>query len=283
MPNSYLRFLLLLLAPLFGESLHSQTRLTGQIIDQHTSKPVPWVNVGIPQAGRGTVSDEQGKFSIEVHTPEHELVISAIGYAQRKLQAKNWPRNGRVTLVPQAYALDSVTVTSRRFANQPVRYGEYNKKGRGTSLGFGSQQLGSEFGALIPLEGPTLLKKAFFVLNHAKGDSMHFRINIYAYQDGEIGENVLQENVLIREKQRKGTLAIDLAPYNIAVDGPVLLTLEWIKNDGEAGNQGLSFDVVKARHLPGTYMRMTSQAPLERVMYKKRYRPCFYVEGIPAN
>lgn len=69
MRPTYLIFLLLL-----GNILQAQTLVFGKITDAESNEPLPYVNIGIPGASIGTVSDEQGYYLIEI--PPDKIIDS---------------------------------------------------------------------------------------------------------------------------------------------------------------------------------------------------------------
>jgi len=277
-------FFLLLLGygPLFGQST---IVWKGRVLDAQSRQPLPYVNIGIEGGMEGTVSEQSGQFQLSLKNQSARVRFSTIGYQALTIDLINQSMDSVITLEPEAYLLNAVEIVRSRFNGSLVTYGLRNGPERGHSVGFGSSQLGTEFGALIPIPDSTWITSAHFELNHAKGDSMHFRINMYAYDTNSetIGPNLLKNQILISRPQKPGTLSVDLREYNLLFSGPVLLTLEWIRDDGAGGNQGLTFDVGKDKNLPGTFWRMTSQSPLTQLDVKKRYKPCFYLQGKTAD
>ena len=55
---------------------------SGQIFDNKTKQPIPYVNIGIPNKGFGTVSDNNGNFSIQLDDKYNNdsLKITMIAY-----------------------------------------------------------------------------------------------------------------------------------------------------------------------------------------------------------
>jgi len=259
--------------------LPAQVTVSGSVIDAATGAALPYVNIGVPALAIGTVSDAGGNFRMEVPEEDQVIAFSAIGYSSVKLSAKTILENPSVQLAEKRYALPEVKVVASRFAGEDERFGERNEK-RGHSVGFGSQQLGTEIGALIAIEAPTYVKSAHFVLNHAKGDSLLFRLNIYDFRNGEVGENLLRENVLIREKQKPGTISVDLTPYELVLEADALLALEWIRDDAGKGNVGITFDTAKGKTPRGIYVKQTSLTPFAPLPYQGQRKPCFYFVGV---
>jgi hypothetical protein len=66
-----------------------------------------------------------------------------------------------------------------------------------------------------------------------------------------VGEQLLQENILVREKQRKGTRST----YDLILEDEVLFALEWLRDFDELGSKGITFDLAKTkRKFAGVYM-----------------------------
>ncbi len=249
-------------------------------MDARTKNPIPYVNIGIAGKNIGTVSDEQGNFVLEIKSKAEEeaVTISAIGYETVIVSTDELSRDGTLALKPISYSMDEVEIKATKFDGPEQIFGVKNKA-RGLSISFESTLLGTEIGTPIPIDQPTYIKSANFVLNHAKGDSILFRINIYAFEDGNIGENLLKENIYIREKQRKGVISIDLTPYSLVLDQDVLLSLEWLRNFDELGNKGITFDTKKGKKLKGIYTKWTSQSDFRIISYNTRKNLCFYFTG----
>lgn len=265
-------------APLFSQS---SIVWQGRLVDARTRQPLPYVNIGVVDGMEGTVSEPSGAFQLSLKTQTARVRFSTIGYQALTIDLAEEPMDSLIALEPEAYLLEAVEIVRSHFDGSLATYGLRNGPERGHSVGFGSSQLGTEFGALIPITDSTWITSAHFELNHAKGDSMYFRVNMYAYDPTTetIGSNLLKDQIIISRPQKPGTLSVDIREYNLVLSAPVLLTLEWIRDDGKGGNQGLTFDVGKDKELSGTFWRMTSQSPLTQLDVKRRYKPCFYLQG----
>jgi len=240
----------------------AQEQLQGSVQDASTGQPISYVNIGYLSKAVGTVSDETGKFQLPVGSALDTVLFSAIGYQSVSRSAEHLKEEGTIRLQPVTYTMPVVEVREEIPGKAKI-FGHPIRK-RKQSIQYSSAQLGSEIGAHIRIKKRTWIQSAYFTLNHAKGDSMHFRLKIYDMSDGGIGENLLSENLLIQKPQRTGLHSVDLRPYNLVLESDVLMSLEWIRNDGEKGNEGISF---RCRTGGGenTYTRLASQAPFRKV------------------
>jgi hypothetical protein len=258
--------------------LNAQLKIMGQVIDADTKEEIPYVTIGVIKLAKGTVSDEEGRYDLTVNDKNDEVVFSYIGYETKTISAGKLINNSKIELKKIRYTIETVEIIEKRFNPEDKIFGAKNDK-RGHSIGFGSTQLGAEIGSAIKIEKPIYIKSVNFKINHAKGDSLIMRVNIYSFENGKIGENLLNENVFIKEKQRTGTITIDMSPYNLILKSDVLLSLEWIRNSDEIGNKGFSFDTKKDKNLRGVYVKYFGHGEFKKLEYKPKLKPSFYFVG----
>lgn len=255
--------LLCLLGLLMAMSLWGQVQLTGLVVDQASGKPIPFVNIGVIPYGKGTVSGQNGEYALQLPDTKEMVTFSAIGYETMDIETEALVAYGNVSLIPKAYSIPTIDLSAKRFGSEQVLGGKLEEKGH--SVGFGSGQLGTQIAALIPIERETLLKSAHFHLNHAKGDSLLFRVNLYQMKDGQVGEQLLPENVFLYGPQKAGELMVDLSDFHLILEQDVLLGLEWVQDDQGKGNSGITFRAGKSRKEENTYYRFSSQGTFQRM------------------
>jgi len=79
---------LLFAAGMHNFSAYAQITVTGIVKDFNTNETIPGVNILIEGSTRGTNTDLDGKFSLEVSSPTAALVFSFIGYKSQKVLLK---------------------------------------------------------------------------------------------------------------------------------------------------------------------------------------------------
>jgi len=102
-----LSLLLILMAiPAF---LHAQNVITGVVTESSSGEPLPGVNVVVEGTAIGTITDIEGKYSLQVEDPEATLVFSYVGFI-----TENIPLEGAttidITLIPDILSLDELVV-----------------------------------------------------------------------------------------------------------------------------------------------------------------------------
>jgi TonB-dependent starch-binding outer membrane protein SusC len=91
------------------KKLNQQQKVTGRVIDSSTGEPLPGVNVVIEGTQSGTVTDAEGKYSLQLSDQNAILVFSYIGYLPEKA-AYNGQTVIDMTLAADVTELDEVVV-----------------------------------------------------------------------------------------------------------------------------------------------------------------------------
>jgi len=87
-------------------------KVSGKITDSKTKEPLPGVAVYIKGTTKGTTSDIDGNYSIDVPSPEAVLVFSYLGYTTVEYPAKSISMMLNVELVEATQELEGVVVTA---------------------------------------------------------------------------------------------------------------------------------------------------------------------------
>ncbi|PKD43115.1 DUF5686 and carboxypeptidase-like regulatory domain-containing protein [Rhodohalobacter barkolensis] len=103
--------ILLLLTPVY---VFSQTEISGTIYDGQTGETLPAATVILENSLRGTISNEEGKYSIQVDQLPVTIRVSYIGYESFNVVVdENSPRVIDVRLFPSVTQMEEIVVTDR--------------------------------------------------------------------------------------------------------------------------------------------------------------------------
>lgn len=257
--------------------LSAQQVVKSMVVDRDTGEAIPYVNIGFTIFMQGTVSNAEGAFSISYRSLKDTLSFSAIGYQRIDIRVEDLLQLPEVLLSPEVYDLGEVQVEAEPYG--PIKDFGIRLQKRGQSVGFGSTQLGTEIAALIPIEKPTVLYSAHYVINHVNKEPLLLRLNIYEMKDGVPGSNILPENVLIEAPEEKGEIIVDLMPYDLMVGGDVLLSLEWIEGVQVEGSQGITFRARNVRRRPNMWFRNGSLSPIQPMDQIVKMQLGFFLRG----
>ena len=113
--------------------------LSGNIIDQNNT-PLPYVNIISLNTGKGTISNTDGDFSINIHPLNDTNIIrfQCIGYTTKEYKIKDLRQSPSILLSENIYSLDEVlilgTIPDPRkimrniLKNKDINYNTINKK-----------------------------------------------------------------------------------------------------------------------------------------------------------
>lgn len=99
----------------FSAISYSQNIISGRIIDNYTKLPLQNVNITTNSSAKGTVSNIDGHFSLELNVKTTFLKFSSIGYKDKVLSLKGVKSNlvlADIFLEEQPYSLDEITVNA---------------------------------------------------------------------------------------------------------------------------------------------------------------------------
>src|SRR5690606_6003173 len=98
----------------FVGTVYGQEEITGKIIDSETEAVIPYVNIGIKDKGVGTVTNQNGKFTLTLHSdilPGDKIIFSHLGYETREYPVSSLlNKNNTIELDPSATELEEVVV-----------------------------------------------------------------------------------------------------------------------------------------------------------------------------
>ncbi len=103
-----MRFYVLLIIILFGKSIAAQT-IEGVILDYNTKQPIEKVNIFSEDNSKGSFTDENGLFEIDVK-PNTILSISHIGYLKKEVPIDQFMSNIKIYLQPAPIPLNDVQI-----------------------------------------------------------------------------------------------------------------------------------------------------------------------------
>lgn len=105
---------------IFSGVLPAQVTYSGRIIDQGTKSPLPGVSIICDSLSRGTVSNDEGEFSITIDAHDPMLQFRLIGYNTKEFRVSNTDEI-LVSLEESVMELGEVVVTNDDYATKLLR------------------------------------------------------------------------------------------------------------------------------------------------------------------
>ena len=212
--------------------------LVGQVLDQKTQVPVPYVSVGVLRRPAGTVADDQGRFTLSLPTANDQdsLRIGLLGYAPLTVPVAVFRRQlaqsgGRVYLRPAPTQLAEVVVRPGTFTERIIGN---STNSNNISGGFGVNALGNQLAQGMHVRRPSTLEQVSFHVSRCTYDSLFYRLNVYQVVNGSPTANLLPEPeyVRVRKGQTQDRMVADLRRFNLTVQGNIAVGLEMVKDLG---------------------------------------------------
>lgn len=225
---------------------YSQITVKGKVLNQTDKKPIAYANIGIENTGFGTISNEDGSFSIQL--PETNLKdtlrFSGIGFSQRTIPIQLLiDKEVIVYLKEQVTQLNEVIVEAKKEKNKTFVLG--NRKSRGGTLETDTVYAGSATALLIEnknpiqkgLSFPVYLQSARIRIFRNNLPSFKMRVRLYSVDSltKGPGEDLLNKSVVVESGMKNGWLTFDLSKFNYVISGPFFVAFEFIltKTDRE--------------------------------------------------
>ena len=269
-------------------TLAGQT-ITGKVVDTATGEALVYVSIGVVGQPRGTITDENGAFALEINGLLSEAIVrfSMIGYLSQTFTVEELSDNNRITI-----KLESIPVSLSEVVVKPkkTRKAGMTKCSLGPICGWGGEHLGKgwEIGLKIELgELPALIKSLHVRVHKNSFDTCLLRLHVRNVVNELPGDELLTQNIIIPITKKSGWAEIDLSKHHLAFQGDVILSLEWV--DVKGVNKNRLFSVrSNGKKLPpdavvlfnaskiqaGTYTKWGSEAQWIRTNDRT---PSFYV------
>lgn len=251
---------------LYNLLLFGQQNVVGIIQDAETGEHIPFVNIGILEREKGTVSDASGKFLISIPSEftNDSIRISAIGYKTQTFIIGDFIRSIQqdsvITLNKDVVVLNAVIVTPK---NLKVKVLGNTKQSRIMRGGFRNAELGNEIGLKIKIKkSPTYITAFHSNITSNTGQKLKFRLNFYSIEKGFPAEKLINQNIIFQIDSQEGDFTLDLTQYNIKVEEDFFLTMELIEN---ASNKESELFFSAGLFGKGTVTRLTSQAEWKKL------------------
>ncbi len=257
---------ILVILCLVNITVFGQNTVDGIIKNAQTNEPVPYVNIGILNRDKGTVSNEKGEFSLEIPTEfiNDTIKLSSIGYETKIFIAnefiKTLNENRSIALSEKVIELNEVVVSNKKLKENVLGNKTKSRMMRG---GFRNAELGNELGIKIRIKkSPTYITKFHANLTSNTGEKMKFRLNFYSIKKGLPKEKLIYQNIIFSIDSKEGEFVLDLSKYNLVVNDDFYLTMELIENEGNKESE-----VFFSAGLMGnaTVTRLTSQAEWKKL------------------
>lgn len=233
-------FLFLCLQYCLLPSTYAQTAIKGRVL-QTSQQAISYVNIGIKGKNIGTVSDENGDFSmiLKAENLQDTLTFSCIGFEELSLPIHKIIREKTATfyLEEKILELKELVISTKKPIIKKIGTKSTNPLLWGSATSKDGKDI-VEMGKFVKLKKTSEIQKLNVYLKGINMDSATFRINFYAIKDEMPAERIVEKNILCKKDLSKGWLEIDLTEYDLVFEKDFVVAIEFLP---EKDSKGYSF------------------------------------------
>lgn len=221
---------LFILFQMFVSLVFSQDiEMGGIIIDSKTQETIEFVNIGIQNKNKGTISNLEGKFYLEIpkELSKDSLTISHVNYETLKIPIRNI-KDKTLYLEPKTNELAEVVISNKKKRYRKVGVKSYNPFLSATLISKDMDVIEAAQRINIPDKSVKVNYLNMYLIRGFKTDSSYIRINFYRNADDAPGEKIIFQNILQQKLIEPGWIQIDLTSYNIYLDEDFFVSIEFI-------------------------------------------------------
>ncbi|QRA43449.1 carboxypeptidase-like regulatory domain-containing protein [Chryseobacterium cucumeris] len=253
-----------------ASAFHAQV-VSGTIVSKNENQPIPYVKIGIEKKSTGTISDEQGKFSIDLSNtdPQQKIKIEVPGYNLYQETIQNFKKydQQKIFLTEKTKNIKEITIKPKKLVDKnwgvntktkSVIYSvnpEFDKK---SFLG----ETALEFNAK---KRSKLKNINLNIASYVSTEPVLMRYSIYSEKNGFPDKNILEEEItveLTEDMIKDGTYTLDVSDRNIWLQGKFFIGIQFLKDfDGRIKISAALFRTGFIREFYGEWQKMTIAAP----------------------
>jgi hypothetical protein len=196
---------LILHSSLFGKPI------TGIVLKKNTSEGLPFVSIGIKNTSKGTTTDLEGNFIIDVNEAD-TLIFSSIGY--KTLVLATIRLDNKVFLEENVILLNEIVINRSRNLKTATKG---NFKSKTVLFASGSNQYAKLIKNDLETEG--IIEELIFHLDPGIKKETHvnsaIKIRVYSNSNGLPGDDLLRENIIVQLHKNTHRVSVDVSEYKI--------------------------------------------------------------------
>ncbi|QWX84464.1 carboxypeptidase-like regulatory domain-containing protein [Cellulophaga sp. HaHaR_3_176] len=223
-------FLLIIVGPLNAQEIY----FDGIVYDSKSKETIPFVNLSFLNTLKGTSSDEEGHFFMDLPSSflEKQVHISSLGYKDTVVDAQQIFKTKKINLIPESFELNEVVVSQTLGDSDVLNpISSYS-----VTSGFSSSSTPWVLAMYFPNIGSQkkYVEKVtiFFQKNPKfKRESAKFRIRLYNVdpKTKQPTNDILYKSIILETEKGKDYASIDLTSLGLKMSQQgVYVGLEWL-------------------------------------------------------
>ncbi|MPS65887.1 MAG: hypothetical protein DI622_10225 [Chryseobacterium sp.] len=251
-------------------SFHAQI-VSVTVFSKEENKPIPYVKVGVEKEKTGVISDENGRFSIDLSkiNATRSILIEVPGYEKYSQSVQDFKNldGQKIFLKEKVKNIDEVSIKPKKLVDK--NWG-VNTKTKSVMYNVNPDINNENFLGETALEFNTSKKSKIKNINlnissYTSDQPVLMRYSIYSEKNGFPDKNILNEEItveLTKDMIKDGTFTLDVNDRNIWVQGKFFVGIQFLKRfQGRITISAALFRTGYIREFYGDWQKMTIAAP----------------------
>jgi hypothetical protein len=236
--------------------------ISGSILDFKTKKPIEFVNIGIFNKNKGTVSNQNGTFTLNLSKEfqKDSLTISHINYYSVKIAVENI-KNKTVYLQPKTNELSEIVLSNKKKRKRKIGVKTYNPLLWLNGISENNDIIENAQRINIPDKTVRIKYVNVYLRKGFDTDSSFVRVNFYKNVENAPGERIVFKNILQKKQLKYGWLQIDVRENDVYIKEDFFVGVEFIPNFKKPLNVYIGAILTKGKG----YSRRSSQGKWNKI------------------
>lgn len=261
-----LNILILLLTAFFP---YAQV-ISGTVLSKEENTPIPYVKVGVEKENIGIISDDKGKFSIDLSNvnPTAKVKIDVAGYEAYTESVQNFLKKSdtNIFLKEKFKNIQEVKITPKKLVDKNWGVNTKTKSVMYSVNPMFSKDFLGETALEFKASKKSKIKNIHLNIASITADRpVIMRYTIYKEKNGLPGESILDEEItveLTKDKIVDDTFTLDVNDKNIWVQGRFFVGIQFLKEfEGKLNISAALFRTGYLRKFYGDWEKMKIAAP----------------------
>ncbi|MGH1519495.1 alpha/beta fold hydrolase [Chryseobacterium sp. JK1] len=245
--------------------------ISGTILSKNENQPISYVKVGVEKKILGTISDEKGKFSLDLSNldPQQKIRIEVPGYELYQETVQNFKKHDqqKIFLTEKTKNIKEISIKPKKLVDKNwgvktktkhVIYFVNPVMNKTSFLG----ETALEFNAK---KRSKIKNINLNIAAYTSNQPVLMRYSIYSEKNGFPDKNILDEEITVQLTEdmiKDGTYTLDVNNHNIWVQGKFFVGIQFLKDfEGTIKISAALFRTGFIREFYGDWQKMSIAAP----------------------
>lgn len=232
----------------------SQNIIKGVVYDKESKKTIPYATIGVKGLPRGTVSNMEGQFEVDIdknNSQQDSILISCVGYEIARYAINSFDNNMKqIYMIPKAFKVDKIVVSSDRktreitIGSKSILMNKLHVTLFISSERESKDRIGREFGVLLDIKKSCIINNFNLYISRNDYKSIKFRLLFYSVEN-KLPKDILNNQDIIVDISnfQRGWFKVDISDYLISFEAKEQIAVILMLVDDETDANRNDFSV----------------------------------------